>query len=358
MIKPPKKKRKIQPYRYVQTEDGQWNRVTNDEAGRVFQGLTIRPKKSGGTITKYVPEKYDNSIEEAYRRAKWLQTHDAGTGKVIYEPGLETVSPEFDVLSVSPLIKYAGKYALNKVADLAKPMYNATADLATNAIDKARWLYNEGNIFNARMKYNPENFYRVVGQDAIEDANLTGLIRANPNSAFKVPYFGYKRLNPSLRARGDRSIIEGSPESAETWADSWRYDSRKSFIEDKLKNLTSEIRSMKDSEMSQLYTDQEVQALLKERAFWKDLSDHSFRDIREAPTTRPLSTEYFEEISQNKPGWMMEFGTETFPSNAGSTSVPVDNFVYWRRYPILGWRANSFRTASGSRSSLPKISQK
>lgn len=149
---PPKKKRKVQPYRYVQTEDGQWNRVTNDEAGRVFQGLTIRPKKSGGTITKYVPEKYDNSIEEAQRRTKWLQTHDAGTGKVVYEPGLETVSPEFDVLSMSPLIKYAGKYALNKVADKA-----------------------------GFFVYHPNSFTRGIGgEEGLQDLIESQLVRGNP----------------------------------------------------------------------------------------------------------------------------------------------------------------------------------
>jgi hypothetical protein len=51
----------------------------------------------------------------------------------------------------------------------------------------------------------------------------------------------------------------------------------------------------------------------------------------------------------------MEFGNEAFPSNAGSTSVPNDNFIYWQKYPLLGWRPNSFKTASGSRSALPRV---
>lgn len=45
---PTQKMQKASDYRYVLDDDGEWNRVANDEMGRVFQGLTVTPAGESG----------------------------------------------------------------------------------------------------------------------------------------------------------------------------------------------------------------------------------------------------------------------------------------------------------------------
>lgn len=82
------------PFRYIYAgKENKPIRITNDDMGLVFQGLEVTPRK---TTVKHVPKQ----ITEEYNRhrAEYLKTHNE-SGKPLYEPGLELVSPEFDVLS-------------------------------------------------------------------------------------------------------------------------------------------------------------------------------------------------------------------------------------------------------------------
>ena len=51
---------KASDYRYVLDDDGEWNRVANDEMGRVFQGLTVTPTGGSG---QPVPARYRISYD-------------------------------------------------------------------------------------------------------------------------------------------------------------------------------------------------------------------------------------------------------------------------------------------------------
>lgn len=93
------------PYRYVLTDDDKWNRVSNDEIGRVFQGLTVTPRKSK---YKFIPEKIDNSLEAAQQRDKFYQYRDED-GNLKGEPGLQIISPEFDIITLGSAFKNFGK---------------------------------------------------------------------------------------------------------------------------------------------------------------------------------------------------------------------------------------------------------
>lgn len=142
-------------YRYIQTEDGQWNRVSNDNVGRVFQGLTVTPSK---TKTRFVPEKIDNSEQGIRQREKFYQYRDED-GNLIGEQGLEIVSPEFDLLSLGPIfsaIGEAGLAAPTLVGDM-EAVYQATRHpvQTARAIKKvaqegARAIRNRVN-FNSRV---------------------------------------------------------------------------------------------------------------------------------------------------------------------------------------------------------------
>lgn len=109
-------------YRYIQNEEGQWSRVTNDDMGRVFQGLTVTPNR---TKIKYVPERIDNSEQGIKQRENFFLYRD-NEGNLRGEPGLEITSPEFEILGAAPLIKGAGKVVkkviYNKINPLGEPV--------------------------------------------------------------------------------------------------------------------------------------------------------------------------------------------------------------------------------------------
>lgn len=109
-------------YKYIQNEDGQWSRITNDDMGRAFQGLTVTPNR---TKIKYVPERIDNSKQGIKQRENFFLYRD-NEGNLRGEPGLEITSPEFEILGAAPLIKGAGKIVekviYNKINPLGEPV--------------------------------------------------------------------------------------------------------------------------------------------------------------------------------------------------------------------------------------------
>jgi len=62
---------------------------------RTFEGLVVTPRKTKYT---YVPKKIDNSEQAVKWRDEYNATHNPFTGLPMNQ-GLETVSPEFDILS-------------------------------------------------------------------------------------------------------------------------------------------------------------------------------------------------------------------------------------------------------------------
>lgn len=131
-------------YRYIQNNDGSYSRVTNDEAGRVFQGTVVKPRKSGGTSFNYVPETIDNSEEAIKNREKYsylnlpLQMRDLP---------LQRVYPEFDILSLGRMFG----------------------------------LPNHIGNWYPKIPNDPNRYYRIVGRggevDPIADAVQSGVIR-------------------------------------------------------------------------------------------------------------------------------------------------------------------------------------
>lgn len=144
----------------------------------------------------------------------------------------------------------------------------------------------DGKIFNSKINYNPNNYYRAVKKDAIIDAKNTGIIRGS-NTSKKVgegsgPWFG--RGRPGF----DRDyIIEGTPESAE-WIDALKYQKG---ITDKLPKVNT-----------------------NNSGAGKTIYDQAF-----------------------------QYGNEGFPMTSGNINqTPAANFTYYKKYPIIGFREKSF----------------
>lgn len=168
-------------YRYIADDDGNWYRVANDDMTRAFQSVVARPKKSGGNKYKHVKEHIDNSLEGAKKRDEYLATHDE-KGRPIHQ-GLELVSPEFDIISMSPLIKGGVKYAANKVVDrfgfVAKPNsftrgiggIEGLNDLVESGLVRGNPVGTEvtAKTFGKLMDRNRLNFRDIVKDTGIKD---------------------------------------------------------------------------------------------------------------------------------------------------------------------------------------------
>lgn len=169
-----------------------------------------------------------------------------------------------------------------------KPIYNTTINLSKPIINKSKWLYNKGNIFNTSMKYNPNNFYREVSKEAIDDAVKSGVVRTGNSDKYIGPFFA----KGSTPWRREKYIIEGYPEK-----NNWIY------------------------------------ANPYENAFWVGKED-------------PLVGKTLMQQALNKKVSNNTIvGAEVFPYTNGSiNATPTSNFSYWKKYPIIGWRKKSFKS--------------
>lgn len=140
-------------YRYVLDDDGEWNRVANDEIGRVFQGLTVTPRK---TKQKFVPERIDNSLEAAKAREKFFQYRDE-EGHIKGEPSLEVVSPEFEILMGARMAMptYSQQATKNYQVGRVMKVQPKNMPKVNKEFRSEEW----GNFLNTR---NGDNYYRMA----------------------------------------------------------------------------------------------------------------------------------------------------------------------------------------------------
>lgn len=87
-------------YKYVLDENNKYHRIGADDMTRMFEQLVVTPK---GNKYNFVPKYIDNSEKAAELRDKMLSRQY--TKGFVGEPGLELIHPEFDILSLSPIIK-------------------------------------------------------------------------------------------------------------------------------------------------------------------------------------------------------------------------------------------------------------
>jgi len=78
------------------------------------------------------------------------------------------------------------------------------------------FLWNNGKVIQRKMPYNPNNFYREVSRDAIDDAISSGVVRTH--GRFLGPYFA--KGNSPLGKKD--YIIEGYP-NANKWVNADYY---------------------------------------------------------------------------------------------------------------------------------------
>jgi hypothetical protein len=136
------------------------------------------------------------------------------------------------------------------------------------------------------MRYNPNNYYREVSKEAIDDAINSGVVRSGNTKRYIGPFFG-KGYTPWQR---EKYIIEGYPENND-WIYANPYENAVYVMQD------------------------------------------------EPELGKALMQDAFKKIPKNS-----NVGAEAFPYRNGSiNSTPTTNFDYWKKYPLLGWRKNNFK---------------
>lgn len=119
-------------YRYVQDSEGNWQRVTNDEAGRVFQGLVVTPRKA---TVRHIPETIDNSLEGIKQRENFFKYRDSN-GNLRGEPGLNIVSPEFEI--ISGVRGLQGMLSKSELPSLGKPSVSSKFEFPQPILQKPK----------------------------------------------------------------------------------------------------------------------------------------------------------------------------------------------------------------------------
>lgn len=178
-------------YRYIQDDDGQWHRVSNSEEGRIFQGLTVTPRK---VKYKYIPKKIDNSIEAAKQRDKFLETHKED-GSLKYERGLEQVSPEFDLITLGPILKWLGQ---------------GIKTVLTKAPEKLR-SYSWTDLYNASTKqWDSDKLLSMVQkgkEDAVAYFNSDAFRKTQEYNKKLAQKLGYNNYTPYTEAAERADIV-------------------------------------------------------------------------------------------------------------------------------------------------------
>lgn len=112
-----------------------------DDTTRVFDDFYVTPS---GVKTKY-GSYTDKNWDRYKQQEQFFKTHDQQTGKIKYEPGLEQVSPEFDILPIArlgrltkPIAKETALAIKNYRYPLSRTAPKITAENAAN-ITRAQW---------------------------------------------------------------------------------------------------------------------------------------------------------------------------------------------------------------------------
>ena len=197
-------------------------------------------------------------------------------GTLLSDPA-NTIMHGLEVLPMVGVGARGTQYMYNK----AKPFMN--------------FLWNDGNIIQRKMPYNPNNFYREVSKEAIDDAISSGVVRTGNPDRYLGPFFA-KGSTPWKR---EKYIIEGYPNKNE-----WIYA---------------------EPYQNAIWLGEEYPALGK-------------KAMEEALNHVPKPQD-------------ASIGVHIFPYTNGSVNLtPTSNFTYWQKHPIIGWRQHAFdNTAKAKR---------
>lgn len=290
-------------------------KTTKDAGNLAMTGLAFgNPLTAGSIMSPLI------TASQAYWIANGINDGRQRIENLVEDPNLQDVTMlALDVAGAVPVVKTVTTTSKHLLPELERSLQNY------------KILGADGKLFHSKIPEKSENFYRVVTKEAIDDAKKSKIIRGNPRTG-DGPYFmntqnpqGRKiRASVNEKSVQDRYVIEGKPESAEQWVDSWRASSRRKHIEDQY-HLTHDVLPEYHSDI--------------ERAFWKELYDTRIKDIRKPIIEDPKAIPYVNEHGPT----MTEFGTEAFPMTGNKFEAPAKNFVYYRHFPVLGWRQFNFK---------------
>lgn len=223
--------------------------------------------------------------------------HYTGADKVYQNNALARFG--FDMLN--PGYALGGGVGRTVLGRMYPTVFNPNVDNVKN-----KWIANiagsDGKIFNSKIVRNRNNYYRAVDKDAIIDANTSGLIRgvkARGNDNF--PFFARSQEPYTYR----KYVIEGTPDSAE-WISTYPYAYSKNPEIVKMPKFAERDYSL---------------------GYETPIGS---KDINGFQLTGGFDPEFLK-------------GYEALPMTNGNVNGSnANNFSYWKRYPLFGWRHKNF----------------
>lgn len=257
-------------------------------APAAWAGAAALGKSIGGAISAYAVA---NPMEMAVAKALGTSYFGAKGATNLYNNRKKIAESAENLKYGNPTSKDLDVLADAAVnASMVVPAATAVTKAGKTTWNSAKKTLNivgpDGKIFNSKIPWNSNNYYRGVSKSAIEDANLTGVIRGNPTSKQSRPGPWFLR-GQNEQYGNEGYMIEGTPESA-TWINSPKY-------------------------------------------YYKG-------EIEELPLINPEPDVI--GFGNYRRGFPM--------TNGSVNATPASNFNYYKKYPLFGWRQKQFKTANNN----------
>lgn len=164
--------------RYYLDGDGGWFSAANDDITRLFEGMTVTPRKVN---FRYIPESIDNSEKAAKLRDKYYKPSYSRDQNTPIEKGLELVSPEFDIIGLGGLSKHITSGLKNSIPKVYKDIGKINTQTSSDLFRQdAKLAFDVINKYFKSTEYK-NRLIKKVGEDKANEIHKKLIDKLNTN---------------------------------------------------------------------------------------------------------------------------------------------------------------------------------
>lgn len=284
------KKQKASPYRYVMVGD-RWQRVTNDDMGRVFQGFTMVPEIPS---YKSIPARYKSQLPEYRSSFNGNLNVDYNTasnaldlipvvgglnrfvrgevGKGLIDLGLDALGPfKYAGKGIKYLPKLKSIIKSNKLKNKYDKFVDEAFEVVNNAIANGKTKEQMSGLINAAQKYSDKSnalYYKTYGAKN----GIKNLLK----------FIGVTSIKPILNNNDNRVIAAdithdtSGNNALETIGDFFQ------LIPEYYKSPSNKMNTSDDPGDSFLLDDNAQEQLMKRLGYFKTSDDDGIKMIKKA----------------------------------------------------------------------------